>query len=190
MSKHDKVCFSYFIDKFTLTITPPYCNPLITPIKILLPFLISNDIVREIFLTCGASFHAFANDEYLKRVCERYVNSVNLLIKGIQGSMYGAEDHLFICAQLLQALYLRDKNIGSNAAKCAAHLSASYEIIKKRFIRNSINLHNFNMTPLDRIVSEHFVFNYPITILLCHSDKLFQNIIPSPSNSLNNSPIF
>ncbi|KAH3676336.1 hypothetical protein WICPIJ_009132 [Wickerhamomyces pijperi] len=180
MSKYDKMCYSYFIDKFLLTITPPHCNQLITPVKILLPFMISNDIVREIFLTCGASLLAYSDDSYAKRASERYINSVNLLIQEIQGSKYGAEDHLFICAQLLQTLCLRDKNVGSNATKCAAHLSASYEIIKKRFIRNSFNLQNFTITPLDRILSEHFVFNYPVTILLCHSDRLFQHIIPSP----------
>lgn len=178
MSKHDSICYDSFVNKFIKSVSPSHCNPLISPGSILQPFAITSSIVREVFLACGASLLAYNNDSFKAEANERYVSAVNSLIQEIKQSKDACEDHLFICVQLLQTLCLRDKTIGLNGTKSAAHLSASYEIIKKRFAKSSYVSNNLNINPLDKILAEHFVYNYPITIMMCSHGKLKN--VPSP----------
>lgn len=172
VSSEETLCYDAFVSVFLSSITPAHCHPLLSPMSILLPYAVTNSTVKEIFLACGATIMAYADDSFIQRAHIRYHNALNLLISDIQKSKDGCEDHLFISVQLLQTLCLRDKTLGLSATKSAAHISAAYEILKKRFAKE------LKISPLDRILTEHFVFNYPITLMMCHHGKL--SAVPSP----------
>jgi len=181
LSYQDQLCYNQFIKKFIPSITACHndTDPSTSPYQIFTPFA-TNTLVREIFLACGATLLCFNNDSYHQLAHDKYVRSVNLLIQNLRNSSRGCEDYLFVSVQILQTLCLRDKNIGLNATKSASHLSAAYEILKKRKISQSQG-----PSVLDRILTEHFVFNYPITIMLCHHNKLSTNQVPSPFEIFN-----
>ncbi|CCH46201.1 hypothetical protein BN7_5792 [Wickerhamomyces ciferrii] len=172
----DQLCYNKFIDKFLPSITSSHeLDNAFLPSTLIIPFAATSHTVREIFLACGATLLCFNKDEYQKMANDKYINCVNLLIQDLQNSPTGCEDHLFISVQLLQTLCLRDKNIGLNATKSASHLSASYEILKKRKIMTN------GIPPvLDKVLCEYFVFNYPLTLMLCHHEKLSKKLVPSP----------
>jgi hypothetical protein len=172
VTSEDTQCYDSFVSVFLSSITPAHCHPLLSPMSILLPYAVTNTTVKEIFLACGATSLAYNDNSFIQKAHNRYHQCVKLLINDIQRSTDGCEDHLFISVQLLQTLCLRDKSLGLNATKTAAHLSAAFEILKKRFSKN------VKVTPLDKILTEHFVFNYSITLLMCHHDKL--GAVPSP----------
>lgn len=180
LSKEESICYDYFINKFIPSISQPHGHHLLSPLTILLPYAATDPLIRSVFFACGATLLAYSNDNYRTLAHEKYVDSVNLLISSIKSSTTGCEDSLFISVQLLQILCLRDKNIGLNATKSAAHLSASFEIIKKRFTNKQAKI-----TSLDRVLTEHFVFHYPITMLLCRHDKLL-TVVPSPYDFYSN----
>lgn len=172
VSSEETRCYDAFVSVFLSSITPAHCHPLLSPMSILLPYAVTNSTVREIFLACGATLLAYNDDSLVDMAYSRYHTALNMLVRDIQRSRDACEDHLFISVQLLQTLCLRDKSLGLNATKSAAHLTAAYEILKKRFSRATV------ISPLDRILTEHFIFNYPITLILCHHDKL--DFVPSP----------
>lgn len=176
LSHEDQLCYNQFIKKFIPSITALHSenDSSLTPYKILTPFAATHMLVRETFLACGATLLCFNNDEFHQLAHDKYVHSVNLLIQELQDSQTACEDHLFVSVQILQTLCLRDKNIGLNATKSASHLSAAYEILTKR--RTEVQ----GLSILDRVLTEHFVFNYPITIMLCRHNKLASNSVPSP----------
>lgn len=180
LNSEESRCYDAFVGMFLPTIAPGHCDPQFQPRKMLLRYAAISETVREIFLACGAAQIAYNEDEFISKSYQRYVKCVNLLLSDIKNSTEGCEDHLFICVQLLQTLCLRDKSLGLNATKSAGHIAAAYEIIKKRFIKNvtaSIS-HSFRLSSLDRILTEHFIFNFPITLILCRHDKLSK--VPSP----------
>lgn len=176
LSHEDQLCYNQFIKKFIPSVTALHCedDSPASPYNILTPFAATHPLVREIFLACGATLLCFNSDEFHQLAHDKYVHSVNLLVQDLQNSPNACEDHLFVSVQILQTLCLRDKNIGLNATKSASHLSAAYEILKKRRIETP------GPSILDRLLIEHFVFNYPITIMLCHHNKLASNSVPSP----------
>lgn len=57
-TEYDKVFYANFVEKFLLSLTPPHCHSLLSRSEILLPYSLLNPIVCEVFLACGASFHA------------------------------------------------------------------------------------------------------------------------------------
>lgn len=175
LSSQDQLCYNQFINKFIPSLSASHCeNEQISPLKLFTPFASTHKLVLEVFLACGATMLSFDNDDFHQLAHDKYVHSVNLLIQNLKDSPRACEDHLFICVQMLQTLCLRDKNIGLNATKSASHLSAAYEILKKRKKETQ------GLSVLDRVLTEHFLLNYPITIMLCHHDKLSSNIVPSP----------
>ncbi|CDR42462.1 CYFA0S09e04104g1_1 [Cyberlindnera fabianii] len=185
LTREEAKCYDAFVSTFLPSITPAHCDPLLSPMTILLPYALTSVTVREIFLACGATQLAYSDDEFKGKSYQRYVKVVGLLVSDIQQSADGCEDHLFIAVQLLQTLCLRDKSLGLNATKSAGHLAAAYEIIKKRFLKSattysssSSSASGLQFSSLDRILTEHFIFNFPITLILCRHDKLSK--VPSP----------
>lgn len=175
LSYEDQLCYNQFINKFIPSLTASHCeNEQFSPLKLFPPFASTHQLARDVFLACGATMLCFDSDEFHQLAHDKYVHSVNLLIQNLKDSPRACEDHLFVCVQMLQTLCLRDKNIGLNATKSASHLSAAYEILRKR--KREIQ----GLSVLDRVLTEHFLLNYPITIMLCHHDKLSSKAVPSP----------
>lgn len=184
MSENGLICYDTFLNIMLKSISYSHCDPKMSPTALILPFVESNYIVREVALACGASLLTYHRDSFKTEAIQRYNKVVGLLIKELKDTESSFGNHLFVCVQLLQTLCLRDKNIGFNITLCAAHFSSSYGIIKKRFLTHSLPLLQnskalYKTTPLDRFLVDHFVLHYPLNIMLCRFSKLTDSV-PSP----------
>lgn len=190
-------CFMYFINKFLPSLLHPFVHDM--SIEGLFVQCASEfKVLKEIFIACGAAMIAFENENYKEFSYQKYVKSLRSLSKEFDsGTLKGSEDWLFMAAQTLQTHCFRENIICLPAMTAAPHLTASYQIIKKRFKypnqQSMFEIHGIasaekaikpieaplNFSPMDRALIESFLFNYPIAIFFGKSDKL-ELTVPNP----------
>lgn len=190
-------CFMYFINKFLPSLLHPFVHDLSIE-GLFIQCASEFKVLREIFIACGAAMIAFENENYKEFSYQKYVKSLRSLSEEFEnGSLKGSEDWLFMAAQTLQTHCFRENNICLPAMTVAPHITASYQIMKKRFMypsqQSTYEIQGFqsaeeatkpikvplDFSPMDRALIESFLFNYPIAIFFGKSDKL-EMTVPNP----------
>lgn len=173
----DSFFFSHFANRFLPTIAQPHFHHAHPQHSLVLSAASRSDMLREIFVACGASLVAFDNLLYQAVARDRYKQALLHFLTKIKHGVVGSEDWFFVAVQVLQTLCLRDAFGGSNATRCAAHFGAAYKIIVNLLHRESGVGPQFS--PLERVMIENFIFNYSITIFYCDHNQLAR-LVPNP----------
>ncbi|CUM63798.1 uncharacterized protein PRCAT00001382001 [Priceomyces carsonii] len=205
LSKEDAQFYHTFVVRLVPSLPQPLTNFHISNNDIYIPLAAMSETGREVIIAMGAVIMAFDNDFYSEVARRKYLRAIGSFLKRLKdGNFDGTEDWLFMEVQLLQTLCLRDKLQGFNATRCAQHLLVAKKIIEKRFLKlikedehelvfylqllqngerdflKKIS-HLIQFSPIDGVLIENFIFNYAITILLCHKDQL-EALVPDPFN--------
>lgn len=177
----DSFFFSHFANRFLPTIAQPHFHHSLPQKSLVLSAASHSDMLREIFVACGASLVAFDNDMYREVAQEKYkLALLHFLGKIKHGVVQGGEEWFFVAVQVLQTLCLRDAFGGANATRCAAHFSAAYKIVVLKLLdKPNVNNMGPSYSPLEKVLIENFIFNYSITIFYCDHRKL-AHLVPNP----------
>lgn len=175
----DSFFFAHFAGRFLPTIAQPHFHHSRPWKNLVLSAAANSEMLREIFVACGASLVAFDNVLYRAVAQQKYKIALLHFLGKIKHGLEGGEDWFFIAVQVLQTLCLRDPFGGANATRCAAHFSAAYKIILKLLDKPHVNGDGPQYSPLEKVLIENFIFNYSITIFYCDHDKLTR-MVPNP----------
>lgn len=175
----DSFFFSHFANRFLPTIAQPHFHRSSPQKNLVLSAAVNSELLREIFVACGASLVAFDNELYRAVAQQKYKIALLHFLGKIKHGLEGGEDWFFVAVQVLQTLCLRDPIGGANATRCAAHFSAAYKIIVRLLGRPHVHEDRPQYSPLEKVLIENFIFNYSITIFYCDHDKLAW-MVPNP----------
>lgn len=175
----DSFFFSHFANRFLPTIAQPHFHHSLPRKDLVLSVAAHSEMLREIFVACGASLVAFDNELYRAIAQQKYKLALLNFVGKIKHGVEGSEDWYFVAVQVLQTLCLRDAFGGANATRCAAHFSAAYKIIVRLLNRPQVPKGGPQYSPLEKVLIENFIFNYSITIFYCDHKKLTR-MVPNP----------
>lgn len=175
----DSIFFSHFANRFLPTIAQPHFHHSLPRKDLVLSAAAHSEMLREIFVACGASLVAFDNELYRAVAQQKYKLALLNFFGKIKHGVEGSEDWYFVAVQVLQTLSLRDAFGGANATRCAAHFSAAYKIMVRLLNRPQVPEGEPQYSPLEKVLIENFIFNYSITIFYCDHKKLTR-MVPNP----------
>lgn len=175
----DVLFLSHFTDSFLPTIAQPHFHHPLPQENLIISAAESSDTLREIFIACGASLAALEDVSCKLVARERYTRALGQFVSAMKnGSINGEEEWFLVAVQVLQTLCLRDSFFGSNATRCAFHFHAAYKVLAHRlFSQPHHSVEAFS--PLQKLMTENFIFNYSITIFFCEKVHI-QRYIPDP----------
>lgn len=143
----------------------------------------SSDLLRGIFVACGAALVAYDDNSYKSVAIERYNMAMNSYFNELNRTdSAGGEDWLLVAVQVLQTLCYRDSFGSSNATRAATHFGAAYQFISLRIFgisNKNGGLDEMKVLRLDLMMIENFIFNYSLTIMFCDHEKL-PHLVMSP----------
>lgn len=175
----DSMFLAHFTGSFLPTIAKPHFYHPFLHQNLIFSAAESSTALREIFIACGASLAALEDLRCKVVARNRYTRALERFLSLMKdGSIHGDEDWFFVAVQVLQTLCLRDSFSGSNATRCAFHFNAAYKVLAHRlFDEHKRDLVAYS--PLEKIMTENFIFNYSITIFFCEKAHI-QRYIPDP----------
>lgn len=136
-----------------------------------------SELLMEVFIACGASFVASENVSQRRIAYKRYSEALFRYKASLKSdSIEKQEIWLFIAAQVLQILCLREPFSDSNATRCAFHFALAHKFVAHRLSRKSSYS---SLIPIEKRLIENFIFHYPLVILFCDHTQL-STLVPDP----------
>lgn len=164
-------CVHYFFP----AIGPQPTLPQLTTTETFLPLLKQHEIVKDVFLCCGATFLEWCQPQKYTDVAEElYQRSQQKLRKETKNrSFKGDETWAFACFQLLCLTDKFRKGAGASMSdRCIDNLAHSFNIIKKKYRL----IQKEGSTATDRMLIESFMYNYTVSLLVARD----LSKLPSP----------
>lgn len=175
----DMMFLGRFTGSFLPTIAQPHFYQPLPQQNLIFSAAESSNTLREIFIACGASLAALEDLRCQVVARKRYTKALGQFLRLMKdGSINGEEDWFFVAVQVLQTLCLRDSFSGSNATRCAFHFNAAYKVLAHRLFDDKCRV-LVTFSPLEKIMTENFIFNYSITIFFCERAHI-ERYIPDP----------
>lgn len=135
----------------------------------------SSELIRGIFVACGALSVAYEDNSYKSMALERCNSAIRTYLEEIKRvEIENNEDWLLVAVQVLQTLCYRDLFTTCNVTRAATHFAVAYKFISSKiFGQNRANTTEpVKVLKLDLIMIENFIFNYSITIMFCDHESL------------------
>lgn len=135
----------------------------------------SSEVIRGIFVACGAISVAYEDNSYKGMALDRCNTAIRAYLDGIKrAETEGNEDWLLVAVQVLQTLCYRDFFTTSNVTRAATHFAVAYDFISSKIYGQTRGnpSDSVKVLKLDLIMIENFVFNYSITIMFCDHESL------------------
>lgn len=135
----------------------------------------TSDLLRNIFVACGATMVAYEDPSYKRMALQRYRQALTSYLNELKGGgVDGTEDWFLVAVQVLQTLCYRDVFASANATRAATHFGAAYRFISLRIFSSSskVAADGVKILRLDLLMVENFIFNYSVTIMFCDHKQL------------------
>lgn len=158
-----------FLHGFLQTVSPQLCHPQLLPATNFVRLGMENNIMRDIFYTCAASFLSQQAPDHQADADHRYAISLSRLSHALTIHLDTAQEWM-VGALLL--FCLRDKFAGYKPHIPAAHLAKAFEILKKLGSQGSVTISSM------KFLAECILFNYAVMLLM--ADEASLRVLPSP----------
>lgn len=166
---------SQFIQKFLPGIAQTHFYESASRQNLMLSGAGSSELLRGIFVACGAVLMAFKDNGYRNMALERCNKAMRAYVEAVKrAQLEGTEDWLLVAVQVLQTLCYRDVFGTSHATRAATHFAAAYKFISLIIFNSALrdSPESVKILRLDFMMIENFVFNYSVTIMFCDHENL------------------